>query len=323
MKGDDRMRWFIGLLMMVAAAGVAGAQPPASLPRGANPSPPQKVFAAKKYPTAAFVPKEFAVVPPRLSWWLNNVTGSCVTAEEAFAKGWWSVRCGLEQTFIPDQEVGRWAKKYNYYNGATLVDVMDTMQVDGFTVDGVNYKDGPYYHVDFTKAASLQTAISEGCVKLGIDSEQLPANASERNGWYRFGGGRFHRYDHAVALTGYGSARFCFEQLGVPTPAGIDPEKPDCYMLFTWKSIGVVDLPWIISAAREAWVRVPTTPGQAPPPPPPDPVPPAPAPFPDPVPLPDGWPAWLKWAIRIVIALLSTWGGFKAGQAVRRSMKGR
>src|SRR5436309_8040282 len=112
--------------------------------RGAKPSPPHKLLSTPPYyPPLAAPPTQFAMIPTKLSMWDNDRDGDCVTAQEACSKGAWSVFCGLPDLFIPDAEVIRWASKYGFLNGATLTEVMDEMAKDGFTVNGVNYKDGP------------------------------------------------------------------------------------------------------------------------------------------------------------------------------------
>lgn len=272
------MKRLIFGLVALLTLGVAVAQPPQQFLRGAKPSPPQKILAAPPHLVAEAPPPQFAIVPKKLSVWLNNVTGDCVTAEEAFGKAVWSVYCGRDETFIPDAEVGRWAKKHGFWNGAALTDVMDVMQRDGLVVDGQEYKDGPYHRVDYSDNISIQSAIATGPVKIAIDANALPSGAGNHSGWYKFAGGRHPNTDHCVGLAGYGPAAFCFQSLGVPLPAGVDPAKPNCYLLFTWGTIGVVDHDWLQGTCTEAWVRNPTTPGQDPLPPPLPPPPPVPIP---------------------------------------------
>jgi hypothetical protein len=260
-----------GLLAVLALAGTAPAQQPKAFPRGAKPSPQHKYMALPVQLVAEPPPPQFAVIPPKLSVWLNDRIGDCVSAEEAFGKAVWSVYCGLDELFIPDDVLGRWVYAHRYQNGATLTEVMDDMIREGIAVGGKVYKDGPYNRVDYTDLRSLQAAIASGPVKIAIDADALPRGAGNQPGWFKFGGGRYPNTDHCVGLAGYGTAAFCFGKLGVPVPPGVNPAKDDCFLLFTWGTIGVVDLDWLKGTCTEAYVRVPTTPGQEPPPPPPAP----------------------------------------------------
>ena len=46
--------------------------------------------------------------------------------------------------------------------------------------------------------------------------------------------------------------------LGVPVPAGVDGTLPG-YSMFTWNTVGVIDVPSLLAITSEAWVRSPTT----------------------------------------------------------------
>lgn len=242
-------------------------------PRGAKPSPRYKLQAATPHRIRVAAPAQFAIVPPKLSYWYNDETGDCVTAQEAFAKAAWSVQCGLPELLVPDAEVKRWAQKYGFWNGADLAEVMDQMQRDGFSVGGVNYKDGPYNGVDYSNESILQNAIATGPVNIAIDADALPGGAGNVQGWYALGGRVYPNTDHCVALCGYGPAEFLYKSLGVTMPAALAGKSG--YLLFTWSTIGFVDHKWLMQTCVEAWVRNPTTPGQSPvppqPPQPPDP----------------------------------------------------
>jgi hypothetical protein len=271
----------LGAVAARPAAKVDPAPPPKPVvkkfPRGAKPTPRHKLLSAAQFRPVKKAPAAFAVVPPQLSMWDNDVDGDCVTAEEAFAKAAWAVMNGYPELFVPDAEVVRWATKYGFLNGADLTSVMDQMAKDGFTVNGTNYHDGPYQSVDYSNEAVLQAAIAQGPVKIGIDANALPSGAGNQQGWFVTGGtpGQFPNEDHCVALCGYGPAQWLYQQLGVPLPAGLNPSATG-YLLFTWSTIGFVDHAWIMSTVGEAWVRVPTTPEQ----PNPTPVPPTPVPVP-------------------------------------------
>ncbi len=265
----------VTLLGMAILAPAQDPPQPKVFPRGAKPSPRWKLQSATPHKILSAAPAQFAVVPSKLSIWNNDVYGCCVTSQEAFAKAAWSTQCGLPELFVPDAEVKRWASKYGFLNGANLSEVMDRMAKDGFTVDGKNWKDGPYSGVDYNSDSVLQNAIFTGPVNIAIDADALPAGAGNFMGWYATGKGRFPNTDHCVALCGYGSAEYLYKQLNVPLPSALAGKSG--YLLFTWNTIGFVDHDWLMSTCVEAWVRNPTTPGQAPTPPTPvPPVPPTP-----------------------------------------------
>ena len=122
--------------------------------------------------------------PSKLSFWLNDKDGDCVTAEEAFAKA-----CHQPEIFISDAEVQKWAKAHNVLNGANLTDVLDAMKTQGFQQGGHTYDDGPSVAVDWTNAALLQNAIAHGPVKIGVAADQLEAAVPHppTNGWFATG----------------------------------------------------------------------------------------------------------------------------------------
>lgn len=248
--------------------------PPAGVTflRGARPSPPHKLLAAQPF-LGIVAPAQFAIVPKQLNMWGNSQYGDCVSAEEAFAKA-----CHTPEIFIDEQTVIDWARKNGFLNGADLKEVCDAMEKHGFQVGNQLYNDGSAQGVDYSNESVLQAAIAQGNVKIAIDASALPSGAGNQQGWYKFGGGSFRNTDHCTSLSGYGTAGYLFGQLGVPVPSGVDPNKPNCYLHFTWSTIGVVDHDWLMGTCTEAWVRSPTTVG----------VPPLPDPKPDPLD-PNGW----------------------------------
>jgi hypothetical protein len=195
-------------------------------------------------------------IPKTISFWGNDVHGDCVTAEEAFAKA-----CHQPEILITDQEVIKWATQHKYPNGAVLSDVLETMLNDGFQQGGHTYDDGGAYSVDWTDAALLNNAISNGPVKIGIAADQLDAvyNGNNRkNGWFASGFRPDSNEDHCVSLCGYGTVAWLAQQLRVQVPAGADGTKP-AYGLFTWNSVGIIDVPSMLAITHEAWLRKPTT----------------------------------------------------------------
>ena len=140
---------------------------------------------------------------------------------------------------------------------------MGWMQNDGFADAANIYDDGPYLSVNWTNAGVLQSAISSGPVKIGVAADQIEnawGTTGGRTGWFGTG---FRaeppaNEDHCVSLCGYGSLSWLAQQLGVQVPAGIDGTQPG-YALFTWNSIGIIDVPSMTAVTFEAWLRQPTT----------------------------------------------------------------
>ena len=230
--------------------------------RGAFPSPRSVLAAAVPHTAPAGAPPAtFITIPQKISFWGNYSNGDCVTAEEAFAKA-----CHDPEVFIADDEAIGWATRHGVLNGANLTQVMAWMQEDGFLDGSFTYDDGPFRSVDWTNAGLLQSAISQGPVKLGVAGDQLDGTwwaagssaAGGKSGWFATGYHQDTNYDHCVTLCGYGSISWLAQQLNVQVPAGIDGTKPG-YALFTWDSIGIIDVPSMIAITAEAWLRVPTT----------------------------------------------------------------
>lgn len=249
--------------------------------RGATPTPPNRLAAAIPYTPRlgllAAPPGAWGVVPPRLSVWLNDTFGDCVTAEEAFRKSAWSVKQGLEQTFIPDAEVKRWAKAHGVLNGAVIEDVLKWMRRDPIHAeDGKGYTNGPYLSVDYTSATLLNSAIYEGaCVKIGVDASPLESamnSTGGKSGWAITSNRKYRGYDHCVSLCGFGSAEYLFGQLKLPCPANVAALMFG-YLLFTWGTIGFVSYDAMVGMTCEAWSVIPGTAEQPAPAPPPDPTP--------------------------------------------------
>ena len=261
--------------------------------RGARRTPQAKVFHALQsggltVHQANTSPPQFALIAKVLSMWLNDVDGDCVTAEEAAWIAGYTSYCGSEY-LIADQTVLNFCNKFDALNGADLLPIIQDMEKTGFSQGGDVIEDGGSAVVDYTSIATLQSAISGaatgqgGQVKIAIDANALPSGAGNGNGWYAFGGSprQFPNTDHCVGIAAYGPPDWLAQQLGVPTP----PSAPAlCFLLYTWKSYGFVDLPWLLSTTVEAYVRrgiilngKPVTP-VSPTPVPPDPTPPTPVP---------------------------------------------
>ena len=239
--------------------------------RGAFPTQRNALAAATPHVAVAGAPPNFITIPSQLSFWGNYNNGDCVTAEEAFAKA-----CNSPEIFISEDEVITWATNNGVLNGAYLPQVLNWMQTvgGGFFQNEYTYDDGPgpsppvspAYSVDYTNSATLQSAISQGPVKLGVAGDQLNtvwwnAGSSQNggvSGWFATGFQRDTNYDHCVSLCGYGTLAWLAQQLSVQVPAGVDGTQPG-YALFTWDSIGIIDVPSMLAITNEAWLRIPTT----------------------------------------------------------------
>lgn len=224
--------------------------------RGAIPSPPADIAAARLFKPPVGAPPNFIVIPGELNIWGNDQYGDCVTAEEAFAKA-----CNNPEIFIPEATVITWATQNNVLNGATLTGVLQLMQTGGFPLNGNIYNDGPYARVVYTDASNLTSAIAVGPVKIGIAADQIDTAYSStggKSGWFATGFHADTAEDHCVSLCGYGTISWLAAQLNVAVPAGIDGTKPG-YALYTWDSIGIIDVPSMLAITQEAWLRTPTT----------------------------------------------------------------
>jgi hypothetical protein len=224
--------------------------------RGALPTPRSVLASARPFAPLVGAPPNSIVIPPKISIWGNDVHGDCVTAEEAFAKA-----CSQPEIFISDQEVMGWATRHGVLEGAVVHQVLDWMRTDGFHQDGQIFDDGGSNSVDWTNPEVLKSAISQGPVKIGVAADQLLnvwRQNQGRSGWFASGFNPDHNEDHCVSLCGYGTIAWLAQKLNVAVPAGVDGTKPG-YALFTWNSIGIIDVPSMVAITAEAWLRAPTT----------------------------------------------------------------
>ncbi|HBZ8586309.1 TPA: hypothetical protein MM852_003612 [Salmonella enterica subsp. enterica] len=202
------------------------------------------------------LPKNHLFLPKKISNWLNNRYGNCVTAEEAFAKA-----CQNPEVFISDKEVYRWARAHNALNGAYISQVLHTMTYDGFIQDGNRYNNGRYYSVNWRNPAVLKSALIKGPVKIGVSANQLEKACRTtrfRNGWVAQGFRVDERTDHCISICGYGSFSWLSQQLKTALPRNANPNTQG-YALFTWGSIGMIDQRSLAAITSEAWLRIPTT----------------------------------------------------------------
>jgi len=224
--------------------------------RGAIPSLRHALAAASPYAAIAGAPPNYIVIPQQISMWGNDVHGDCVTAEEAFAKA-----CNNPEIFISDASVISWATRHNVLEGAYLSDVLTWMENDGFPDTSLVYDDGAHFSVNWADAAVLTSAIYEGPVKLGIAADQLETawhSTGGHSGWFGTGWHADNNEDHCVALCGYGTISWLAQQLNVAVPSSVNGNQQG-YAMFTWDSIGIIDVSSMIAVTQEAWIRRPTT----------------------------------------------------------------
>jgi hypothetical protein len=224
--------------------------------RGAIPSPRHELAAATPHVALANLPPHHLIHPKKLSMWHNDKHGDCVTAEEAFAKA-----CHSPEIFITDEEVKSWATAHDWYEGANLIDVLRAMRKGGFKQDKNTYDDGAPSSVNWTDAATLQSALCHGPVKIGVAADQLETACQTTNfksGWFATGFKQDKNEDHCVSLCGYGSIQWLAQQMKFEIAPGVNGDKPG-YALFTWGGIGIIDVPSMIAITHEAWLRTPTT----------------------------------------------------------------
>ena len=223
--------------------------------RGAKPTPKEvhSKFPKHKTKAARDIPPSYMVLPNQLSYWLNDVDGDCVTAEEAF-------KCACDGILIQDATVQTWATQNGTLNGADLPTVMQQMAASGFQQDGNTYGDGPYATVDMTSWANLTSGISSGRLKLGVASAQLDNVVGTTNGWWGTGFQQANPNDedHCTDACGYGTASQLATWFSVPIPAGLDPST-QCVAYFTWDTVGIVDYPSFQATTFEVYLRTPST----------------------------------------------------------------
>lgn len=222
--------------------------------RGAKPSPRHRLASAAPHVVTTQTPLQFLWKPAQISMWANDIYGDCTVAEEAFAKS------ASVDVFVSDDDVIAWAQENGAIDGDTLIDVLDKMQTGGFAMNDASYNDGPPVAVDWTIAAALQNAIAQGPVKIGVAADQLENTVPNppTNSWIATGFTQDQNLDHCVSLCGYGTIAWLAGQLGVTVPEGVDGTQP-AYALFTWDSIGIIDVPSLLAICGEAWLRNPTT----------------------------------------------------------------
>ena len=230
--------------------------------RGAFPSPRHRLAGAVPHRIVGATPSEVFWPSVKLRMYGNDVNGDCVSAEEGDAKS-----C-VPGVVVPDATVIAWANANDFLNGADLISVLDAMQSSGFVVDGKTYDDGSPVSVDWTDVAVLQNALAQGPVKIGVAADQLETAVGTSDppasGWFATGFTADPNEDHCVGLRGFGTFAYLAAQISkaygvqVTVPDSIDPETPG-YAMFTWRSVGIIDVPSLLAITAEAWLRNPTT----------------------------------------------------------------
>ena len=222
--------------------------------RKARASSRHQLAAAIPYKRLGDTPLNCLYKPSKLDMWGNDVFGDCVTAEEAFAKA-----CHKPEIFIPFEVVEIWAANHGTLNGANIADVLNMMQHRGFLYKETLYNDGAHNSVDWKDAPTLRNAIAQGPVKIGIAATELENIATpKKSGWFATKLKADPNLDHCVSLCGFGTIAWLATQFNVPVPEEIDGTQ-GAYALYTWNSIGIIDVPSLLAICGEAWLRTPTT----------------------------------------------------------------
>ena len=230
-------------------------------------------------------------------WDGNNYTGTCVTA---FLANWLSA---VSPCDISDANALAWARRNGGMNGMNIPDALSILQRDPMT-DAANVKHtiGPHVSVNWEDAAAVYEAVATyRGLDLGVDHRMLQSAATDQSGWVLSGVTRqYTNYDHSVGILDYGPASFLKGQYekfyGVKVDLGTLAADAPAVGLYTWDTIGIIELASFQNITGEAWAiesinppwAAPVDPNQPPAPVPdpnfqPTPVdPPAPPPVPVP-----------------------------------------
>jgi hypothetical protein len=232
------------------------------VPSGVFPTPNYELAAAQRYRAVGVAPERFIAWPIRIdrrnaSPDRTDEASDSSWAEEAFAKA-----CVEPKVLIPSEVVQFTARKCGSSNFAAF------MQTHGFQMDRKAYLDGPFNSVDWTNAATLNSAIANvGPVKIGVASANLTSGLQGQvtpgtSGWAMYGLPAEQPENHCGSLCGYGPLAalvdlFKRHKVNVNLPSGMPTGL--CYAMFTWGSIGIIDQQSLMNITGEAWVRNPTT----------------------------------------------------------------
>lgn len=225
--------------------------------RGAKATSSERIAAAVPHKVERVAaPTQFIRIPKGpLSFWGNDIFSLCVTSEEFFAKACDGIDMGYHKAVT-------WARNHWSLNGAGVWEIMTLMQTDGIYNGASQYNDGPFRYVDFTDAPVLQNAIFQGPVKTVVAADQIEnviqTYGIAKNGWVMTGFSPDANLDHCTSLCGYGTMAWLATQVGAVLPKKMNGNTPG-YAMFTWSSIGLIDVPSLIAITGESWLRTPTT----------------------------------------------------------------
>lgn len=235
------------------------------LMRGAILSPRHVLAAATPHLALPVPTSFFRLAKTPLPFFGNDRYGDCVTAEEYTAKA-------ADGRLGTDSEAIASARKWHGLNGADLSTILD-YAASGFTVGGQSVQDGDKQSVDYTNYASLCSAIFQGQVKIACGSNALEASGAGQGRPWVMNSARMEGIDHCTGIPGYGTFSECCKAIGWTQTVNIGDSTPSV-IDETWGSYGVIPytaclLPIMDSTPgkgnSEAWLRVPTTIGDAPP----------------------------------------------------------
>ena len=218
-------------------------------------------------------------------WDANNYTGTCVTA---YLANWISAVTPCD---IPDANAIAWARAHHGMNGLNILAALGMLQKDPMTdAVGIEHRAGPHASCNWQDMDSVKDAVfTYRGLDLGVDHRMLQSAATNNSGWVLSGVRRqYGNYDHSVGIIDYGPASFLaasYEKFyGVKCPLGKLAAGAPAVGIYTWDTIGIVEVESFQNITGEAWVIesvLPPWSSPTPNPAPPSPYPPPPNPNPN------------------------------------------
>lgn len=209
-------------------------------------------------------PSQYWRLPAKMSYWLNDQYGCCVTSQQAFQRACAGI-------WITDPTVLAWAQANGTLDGANLPPVAAAMAAKGFSQDSNLYGCGATdLAVDYASQITTCAAIAAagqagGCLQVGIAADELPSTAGNINGWFLTTNQPDSGEDHCVAFCGFGTApqflsamNAAYPGLNLALPANVSTTDLGV-ALYTWSTIGWVDFACVGNMTSEAWYQSPPT----------------------------------------------------------------
>ena len=218
--------------------------------------------------SVATPPKSFFLFCKKLSYWLNNRDGDCVTAEAMYCIDAAMTAAGKGGFVADDAAVNTFGRHYGLMNGADLNQVTDIFAKDGFTDQGNTFKFGEGSTVNYKDLPELNAAIFEAqsSVQIAIAANQLEAAAGQGTINFLYGSRPDKRTDHCTGLGCYGEAQELLDALNsfyagmdpkyqaVSLPSGLKPTT-DCQVMFSWDKYFICENGSVVDICDEANIR--------------------------------------------------------------------